>query len=253
MANQLRAALYALVRNYRTWVALALVVLGKAYAAWSVTQGVTYGLQDSLFRDKALLLVVLFAGEGVAAFDQRGGALRSACCTERGRAGYVVSRFVAAAALVLGLLAVAAALDVIAGALVPGASVIAASPAMCAPGRVLAGVLTYLTVAEVGFVAGLVTRSQSAVATTGLVAVAYLVLCVLVLVALPAGSPTPMGVALSEAIGFALPLEGLKADVMFAMAARLMPLDPLRAFVVPLVWVAALLALARSAMARRTV
>ena len=111
----------------------------------------------------------------------------------------------------------------------------------------------FLTVAEVGFVAGLVTRSQSAVATTGLVAVAYLVLCVLVLVALPAGSPTPMGVALSEAIGFALPLEGLKADVMFAMAARLMPLDPLRAFVVPLVWVAGLLALARSAMARRTV
>lgn len=253
MANQLRAALYALVRNYRTWVALALVVLGKAYAAWSVMQGVTYGLQDSLFRDKALLLVVLFAGAGVAAFDQRGGALRSACCTERGRAGYVVSRFVAAAAFVLGLLAVAAALDVIAGALVPGASVIAASPAMCAPGRVLAGVLTYLTVAEVGFVAGLVTRSQSAIAATGLVVVAFLVLCVLVLIVVPEGSPTPLGVTLPEAIVFALPLEGLKADVMFAMAARLMPLDPLRAFVVPLVWVTALLALARSAMARRTV
>ncbi|WP_317415873.1 hypothetical protein [Thermophilibacter provencensis] len=130
MANQLRAALYALVRNYRTWVALALVVLGKAYAAWSVTQGVTYGLQDSLFRDKALLLVVLFAGAGVAAFDQRGGALRSACCTERGRTGYVASRFVAVAALALGLLAAAVALDVVVGALVPGASVIAASPAM---------------------------------------------------------------------------------------------------------------------------
>ena len=49
-------------------------------------------------------------------------------------------------------------------------------------------------------------------------------------------------------IPFILPLA-----VAFAMVARLMPLDPLRAFVVPLVWAAALLALARSAMARRTV
>lgn len=253
MANQLRAALYALVRNYRTWVALALVVLGKAYAAWSVTQGVTYGLQDSVFRDKALLLIVLFAGAGIAAFDQRGGALRSACCTERGRTGYVASRFVAVAALALGLLAAAVALDVVVGALAPGASVIAASPAMGAPMRVVAGVLTYLTVAEIGFVAGLVTRSQSAIAATGLVVVAFLVLCVLVLIVVPEGSLTPLGVTLPEAIVFALPLEGLKADVMFAMAARLIPPDPLRAILVPIVWVGALLALARSAMARRTV
>lgn len=83
---------------------------------------------------------------------------------------------------------------------------------------------------------------------------AYLALCVIVLIGVvPAGSPTPFGVTLSEAIGFALPLEGLKADVMFTPTALLMPLDPLRAFVVPLVWVAALLALTRSAMARRTV
>lgn len=253
MLNQLHAALFTLVHNYRTWVALALVTLDRAHIAWNATRGVTYGLQDSLFRDVALVAIVLFAAAGVAAFDQRGGALRAACGAEKGRTGYVVSRFVTVAMVTLGLLAAATVLDVIAGLVVPGASVIAASPAMGAPMRVVAGVLTYLTVAEIGFVAGLVTRSQSAVATTGLVAVAYLVLCVLVLVALPAGSPTPMGVALSEAIGFALPLEGLKADVMFAMAARLMPLDPLRAFVVPLVWVAGLLALARSAMARRTV
>lgn len=254
MANQLRAALYALVRNYRTWVALALVVLGKAYAAWSVTQGVTYGLQDSLFRDKALLLVVLFAGAGVAAFDQRGGALRSACCTERGRTGYVASRFVAVSALALGLLAAAVALDVVVGALAPGASVIAASPAMGAPMRVVAGVLTYLTVAEIGFAAGLVTRGWSAIATAGVVVVAYLALCVIVLIGVvPAGSPTPFGVTLSEAIGFALPLEGLKADVMFTPTALLIPPDPLRAILVPIVWVGALFALARFAMARRTV
>lgn len=120
--------------------------------------------------------------------------------------------------------------------------------------RVVAGVLTYLTVAEIGFAAGLVTRGWSAIATAGVVVVAYLALCVIVLIGVvPAGSPTPFGVTLSEAIGFALPLEGLKADVMFTPTALLMPLDPLRAFVVPLVWVAALLALTRSAMARRTV
>lgn len=253
MANQLRAALYALVRNYRTWVALALVVLGRAYAAWSVTQGVTYGLQDSVFRDKALLLIVLFAGAGVAAFDQRGGALRSACCAERGRTGYVASRFVAVAALALGLLAAAVALDVVVGALVPGASVIAASPAMGAPMRVVAGVLTYLVIAELAFAAGVVTRSHSAIATAGIVVVAFVALCLIALAVVPAGSPTPMGVTLSEILGFVLPLEGLSANVMFAPYAALMPLDFLRAFVVPLVWLAALLALVRGVMARRTV
>ena len=60
MLNQLRAALFTLVRNYRTWVALALVALDRAHIAWNVTQGVTYGLQDSLFRDAALVAIVLF-------------------------------------------------------------------------------------------------------------------------------------------------------------------------------------------------
>ena len=253
MANQLRAAFYLLGRNYRTWVALALVALDRTHIAWGVTRGVTYGLQDSLFRDKALIVIVLFAAAGVAAFDQRGGALRAACGAEKGRAGYVVSRFVAVVVVTLGLLAAAAVLDVIAGLVVPGASVIAASPEMCAPERVLAGVLTYLAIAEVGFAAGLVTRSQSAVATTGLVVVAYLAFAVLVLVALPEGPVTQTEAALYDVVGFALPLEGLTADVMFAPYAALMPLDSLRAFVVPLVWVAALLALGNALMARRTV
>lgn len=253
MTSQIRAAFYTLVRNYRTWAALGLVALDRAYSAWSVTQGVTYGLQDSIFRDKALVLVFLFAGASVAVFDQRGGALRSACGTERGRLGYALSRFVAVAALALGLLAVTAALDVAAGALVPGASVIAASPEMCAPERVAAGVLTYLVIAELAFAAGVVTRSHSAVATAGIVVVAYVALCLIALAVVPARTPTPMGVTLSEALGFVLPLEGLRADVMFAPAASLMPLDPLRAVVVPLVWLAALLALVRCLMARRTV
>ena len=253
MANQIRAALYTLARNYRTWVALGLVALDRAYSAWRVTQGVTYGLQDSIFRDKALVLVFLFAGASVAVFDQRGGALRSACGTERGRLGYVLSRFLTVAALTLGLLAVTAALDVAAGALVPGASVIAASPRMCAPERVVAGVLTYLVIAELAFAAGVVTRSHSAIATAGIVVVAFVALCLVALAVVPPGSPTPMGVTLSEALGFVLPLEGLTANVMFAPYAALMPLDPLRAFVVPLVWLAALLVLVRGVMARRTV
>ena len=253
MANQLRAALYTLVRNYRTWVALALVALDRIHIAWGVTLGVTYGLQDSLFRDAVLVAIVLFAAAGVAAFDQRGGALRAACGTEKGRVGYVVSRFVTVVVVTLGLLAAAAVLDVIAGLVVPGASVIAASPAMCTPDRVLAGVLTYLVIAEVGFAAGLVTRSQSAVATTGIVVVAYIAFSVLVLIVLPEGAVTQAEAALYDVVGFVLPLEGLTADVMFAPSAALMPLDSLRAFVVPLVWAAALLALGNALMARRTV
>ena len=253
MTNQLRAAFYTLVRNYRTWVALALVALDRVHIAWNVTQGVTYGLQDSLFRDATLIAIVLFAAAGVAAFDQRGGALRAACGTEKGRVGYVVSRFATVAAVTLGLLAAAAVLDVIAGLVVPGASVIAASPAMCAPERVLAGVLTYLVIAEVGFAAGLVTKSQSAVATTGIVVVAYIAFSVLVLIILPQGAVTQAEAALYDIVGFALPLEGLMADVTFAPYAALMPLDSLRAFVVPLVWAAALLALGNALMARRTV
>ena len=253
MTNQLRAAFYTLVRNYRTWVALALVALDRVHISWNVTQGVTYGLQDSLFRDATLIAIVLFAAAGVAAFDQRGGALRAACGTEKGRVGYVVSRFATVAAVTLGLLAAAAVLDVIAGLVVPGASVIAASPAMCAPERVLAGVLTYLVIAEVGFAAGLVTKSQSAVATTGIVVVAYIAFSVLVLIALPQGAVTQAEAALYDIVGFALPLEGLTADVTFAPYAALMPLDSLRAFVVPLVWAAALLALGNALMARRTV
>lgn len=253
MTNQLRAAFYTLVRNYRTWVALALVALDRVHIVWNVTQGVTYGLQDSLFRDATLIAIVLFAAAGVAAFDQRGGALRAARGTEKGRVGYVVSRFATVAAVTLGLLAAAAALDVIAGLVVPGASVIAASPAMCAPERVLAGVLTYLVIAEVGFAAGLVTKSQSAVATTGIVVVAYIAFSVLVLIALPQGAVTQAEAALYDIVGFALPLEGLTADVTFAPYAALMPLDSLRAFVVPLVWAAALLALGNALMARRTV
>ena len=253
MANQLRAAFYLLGRNYRTWAALVLVALDRAYIAWGVTRGVTYGLQDSLFRDKTLVAIVLFAAASVAAFDQRGGALRAACGAEKGRTGYVVSRFVAVVVATLGLLAAAAVLDVIAGLVVPGASVIAASPAMCAPERVLAGVLTYLVIAGVGFAAGLVTKSQSAIATAGIVVVAYVVFSMLVLIALPQGAVTQAEAALYELVGFPLPLEGLTADVMFAPSAALMPIDSLRAFVVPLAWLAALMALGCALMARRTV
>ena len=113
--------------------------------------------------------------------------------------------------------------------------------------------LTYLVIAGVGFAAGLVTRSQSAIATAGIVVVAYVVFSVLMLAALPQGPVTQTEAALYDVVGFALPLEGLTADVMFAPYAALMPLDSLRAFVVPLVWVAALLALGSALMARRTV
>lgn len=253
MAHQLKAAVYTLVRNWRVWVALGLVVLDKVAAVLSVTRGVTYGLQDSLFRDKGLVAIVLFAGAAVAVFDQRGGALRSSCLAEKGRARHVISRFAAVAALVLALLAAAVVLDVAAGALVPGASVIAASPAMCAPDRVVAGALTYLAIAEAAYATALVTKSQSALATAGMVAVAYVGLSLLVIMGLPASNPTAHDLTTAQLFGFLLPLGGFKADVTSAMGASLIPLDPAHAFVVPLVWLAALLALARLHMARRTV
>lgn len=253
MANQLRASLYTLVRNWRVWVALGLVALNKAIAVESVMRGVTYGLQDSIFRDKRLIAIMLFAGAAVAVFDQRGGALRSSCLAERGRGRYALSRCAMVATLVLALLGVAALLDVVAGALVPGASVIAASPDMCSPGRVAAGLLTYLVIGETAFLAALLSRSRSALAAAGMVAVAYVGLSLLVVAVVPAGSPTASGTTISELIGSLMPLAGLKADVMFAPYASLIPLDPAHAFVVPLAWLAAIVVLARLDVARRAV
>ena len=252
MAHQLKAAVYTLVRNWRAWVALGLVVLNKVVSVEFVTRGVTYGLQDSLFRDKGLVAIVLFAGAAVAVFEQRGGALRSSCLAEKGRARHVISRFAVVAGLTLALLAVAAVLDMVAGALVPGASVIAASPAMCAPDRVVAGVLTYLVIAEVAYAAALVTKSQSALATAGMVAVAYVALVLLVIL-FASGGDASHDLTTAQLVGFLLPLGGFNADVTFAMGASLIPLGPAHAFAVPLVWLAALLALERLHMARRTV
>ena len=252
MANQIRAAFYTLARNYRTWVALGLVAIDRAYSAWRVTQGVTYGLQDSILpRQGARARLPLCRGErGRLRPARRGPAL---CVRHReGASGLRGSpRFLTVAALTLGLLAVTAALDVAAGALVPGASVIAASPRMCAPearGRRRAHVPRDRRAR--------LCRGHSEIAriaTAGIVVVAFVALCLIALAVVPAGSPTPMGVTLSEILGFVLPLEGLSANVMFAPYAALMPLDFPRAFVVPLVWLAALLALVRGVMARRTV
>lgn len=253
MANQLRASLYTLVRNWRVWVALGLVALNKAIAVESVMRGVTYGLQDSIFRDNCLVAIMLFAGAAVAVFDQRGGALRSSCLAEKGRARHVLSRFVMVAALTLALLAAMAVLDVAAGALVPGASVIAASPAMCAPDRVVAGVFTYLAIAEVAYAAALLTHSQSALAAAGMVAVAYLCFSLLITLVVPVGELTPRGLTILQLAGFLLPFGGINADVTFARGASLIPLDPVNAFVVPLVWLVALFALERLHMARRAV
>lgn len=248
IVRQLRAMFYVLARNLWVWGALALVVLDKLWCVYLVGQGMSYGLQDSLFRDKLLLLAVLLAAAGIVAGDQRDDALRSACATERGRAGYVVARLAAVAAVTLGLLAVAAVLD-LAFAALPGCSVIMASPEMHAPARVAAGVLSVLVLAEGVAVAGMLLRGTSALATLGVLGLAAFV-GLLVLRVLP----TAMGDAVAAFLDSVLPLEGLTASVIFTTArGQLLPLDAVHAYVVPVLWLAALFGLARLVMARRAV
>lgn len=104
MKNQLRSGFYLLVRNPYVWVALALVVARWAWTLAGVAQGsVSFGLQDSILRDKVTLAVNVFSAAGIAAFDQRGRALRSSCEAEGGRARYATSRFVMVAVGALAL------------------------------------------------------------------------------------------------------------------------------------------------------
>ena len=166
MKNHLRSGFYLLVRNPYVWVALALVVARWAWTLAGVAQGsVSFGLQDSILRDKVTLAVYVFSAAGIAAFDQRGRALRSSCEAEGGRARYATSRFVMVAVGALALVAATAALDLLGGALVPGASRILASPQMHEPLRLAAGILTVLVACELAFFVGALVRSPSALAT----------------------------------------------------------------------------------------
>lgn len=251
MRNQLRAGFYLLVRNPCVWAALALVVVRWAWCVARVAEGgMSFGLQDSIFRDEITLLAYPFVGAGVAAFDQRDGALRGVCAAEAGRARYVASRFVMVAVAVLALVAASAALDLLGGVLVPGASRIMASPQMHGPVRLAAGVLTALFAGELTFLLGTLTRSRSALATMGTLALVLLLAYLAGVLLIHGGEASSRLVALLAALA---PLAGLSADVAFPPAASLVPPDLVHALVTPLVWLAALFALARLLMARRTV
>ena len=254
MKNQLRSGFYLLVRNPYVWVALALVVVRWAWTLAGVAQGsVSFGLQDSILRDKVTLAVYVFSAAGIAAFDQRGRALRSSCEAEGGRARYATSRFVMVAVVALVLVAVTAALDLLGGALVPGASRIVASPQMHEPLRLAAGILTVLVACELAFFVGALVRSPSALATVALLAVLYVLFHMAIVALVPDGEITLQQARLLDAVGALVPTEGLTTGVSFAPEARLMPLDLVPAFVTPLVWLAALFGLTRLLLARRTV
>ena len=245
MKNQLRSGFYLLVRNPYVWVALALVVARWAWTLAGVAQGsVSFGLQDSILRDKVTLAVYVFSAAGIAAFDQRGRALRSSCEAEGGRARYATSRFVMVAV---------GALDLLGGALVPGASRILASPQMHEPLRLAAGILTVLVACELAFFVGALVRSPSALATVALLAVLYVLFHMAIVVLVPDGEITLQQARLLDAVGALVPTEGLTTGVSFAPEARLMPLELVPAFVTPLVWLAALFGLTRFLLARRTV
>ncbi|MBM6774289.1 hypothetical protein [Olsenella profusa] len=244
MRNHLRSGFYLLARNPYVWVSVALIVARWAWGLVRVAQGeLSFGLQDSILRDKLVLLVYAFSAAGIAAFDQRGRALRCACEDRGGRARYMASRFVLVAVLALGLVALSTALDLVGGALVPGASRIVASPQMHEPARLLAGVLTVLVGCEFTFFVGTLVKSPSALLTTAL--------CVLVcLGAMLLAVLVPGAAGLLDVV---TPTAGLLTGIVFQPLAALMPLDPARAYLVPIVWLAALFALSRLLLARRTV
>ena len=248
VARQFRATLYVLVRNVSVWGALALVVLNKLWMIYFVSQGGSYGLQDSLFREHLLLFAILLAAAGIVAADHQDSALRSACAVERGRAGYVVGRLGAVAVVTLALLLAAAVLD-LASAALPGCSVIMASPEMHVPGRLVAATLSVLVAAEGVAVVGMLLRRTSALATLGIVGLVGIA-GVLVLMALPAEA----GAAVANALAAVLPTEGLSASVVFSSSTgQLLPLDAVRAYAVPVAWLTCLFVMGRLVMARRVV
>lgn len=244
MRNQLRAGAYLLVRNPYVWAALALVVVRWTWCVVRVAQGgLSFGLQDSILRDKLTLLAYLLSAAGIAAFDQRGGALRGSCDAERGRERYAASRFVLVAVTAVGLVAVTALLDALGGAIVPGASRVAASPQMHEPARLAAGVLSVLVACELAFFLGTLARSRGVLATMGLLAVLFL--AVVAVGALLPGASGPLDAA--------MPTAGFLTGVSFRPEASLMPLDLVRVYLVPVAWLAALFALTRLLLARRAV
>lgn len=118
MGNQLRAAFYLLARN--PWAMAAVVVpavaaaLSLAIDAVYLSQGVGVAisldttlplgpsLAQGLSQGMAFLLVML-AVLGLASADLARGGVRMACATDRGRDGFVASRFVRTLGVSVGL------------------------------------------------------------------------------------------------------------------------------------------------------
>lgn len=239
--NQVRAGLYLLVRNFWFKAALVFVVIMQAYRAWAWAQGTTYGLQDSILVTYRVFLVCTAMAVGVAHKDRKGGALRSACLAEHGRRNFVASRFIVMFLAIAAVCGLAILLDAL--FLATPISLLAMAPAMNSPARLLAQFLTILAYAEL---AQAVTWAAGAAA--GFVAGSGYLGLVGALLTAVFGSQAFVGAILELQLS-----NNLGHTVVFDMATRLLPLDPLQAYLEPFVYLGLTWVFGRLVLARKTV
>ena len=257
MANQLRAAFYLLGRNVYLAIAVLLVILQEACIVWIGVSGTVYGGQDSLIANYALPFICCFVAVGVAVEDDSVHGLRAAVCAQDGRARYAASRAVAVAVSTAVVIALALALDLVPAAVGhPELSLVVSAPKMHTPERLLAQYLSVLAFAELVLLVAWVSRKTSvALLVAFVVGIPRLALGLLLIpVALLPAPATGWSVDVAGVLGAIsdlLPVAALTSVVSYP--GGIQPVSLMGGYVVPFVWVAALLALGNALMARRTV
>lgn len=256
MANQIRSALYLLRRNVYLLIALLLVLAQEACVAWLGAHGASFGGQDSLIGLFATPFICCFAAVGVAAEDDAACGLRSATCAQDGRARYVAARFLAVAVSTALVFAVTLLADLAMAAVGhPELSLVVSAPAMHAPSRLLAQYLSVLAYAELVLLVGLAARRAAvSLLVALLLGIPRLSMTLLLVVAKCLSvldAPHLDVAAVMDVLRNTLPMQAFVTTVTFPGGVQ--PVGFMGGCLVPLVWLAALFALARALMARRAV
>lgn len=257
MANQIRSALYLLRRNVYLLIALLLVLAQEACVAWLGAHGASFGGQDSLIGLFATPFICCFAAVGVAAEDDAACGLRSATCAQDGRARYVAARFLAVAVSTALVFAVTLLADLAMAAVGhPELSLVVSAPAMHAPSRLLAQYLSVLAYAELVLLVGLAARRTAvSLLVALLLGIPRLSMTLLLVVAkclsVFVDAPHLDVAAVMDVLRNILPMRAFVTTVTFPGGVQ--PVGFMGGCLVPLVWLAALFALARALMARRAV
>ncbi|OUO34396.1 hypothetical protein [Olsenella sp. An290] len=256
MANQIRSALYLLRRNVYLLIALLLVLAQEACVAWLGAHGASFGGQDSLIGLFATPFICCFAAVGVTAEDDAACGLRSATCAQDGRARYVAARFLAVAVSTALVFAVTLLADLAMAAVGhPELSLVVSAPAMHAPSRLLAQYLSVLAYAELVLLVGLAARRAAvSLLVALLLGIPRLSMTLLLVVAKCLSvldAPHLDVAAVMDVLRNILPMQAFVTTVTFPGGVQ--PVGFMGGCLVPLVWLAALFALARALMARRAV